>query len=169
MTKFSVRCICYWWPWQWDSSILPIVWMASCFHIMEGIGSFDQVAASVWHQTTLIGRDRQVAAQGRSLPSSTASCLSCVVGWSELWYCLNTMQYLYTEPDRRGALFLLLVYLYKWLGLVLSIMSIHFTVLCIWALVCVTIVLMHIWEIDFDMDMMLFVPQFLSHRPIYKV
>jgi len=36
-----------------------------------------QVAAPVGHQTTLFGRDGQVAATGRSLPSSTASSFLC--------------------------------------------------------------------------------------------
>jgi len=33
-----------------------------------------QVATPLGRQTTLFGRDRQVAEPGRSLPSSTASC-----------------------------------------------------------------------------------------------
>jgi len=48
--------------------VLPVLWMTSRFHIMEGTDPNQR-------QRVLFLLVRQVAAPGRSLPSPTASCL----------------------------------------------------------------------------------------------
>jgi len=60
------------------SATLLVLLLASCFHIMEGIGQNQRrraCFAPVGRQTTSFGRDPQVAAPGRSLSSFTVSCL----------------------------------------------------------------------------------------------
>ena len=63
-TKFSVHC--YVWSWLGPPYVLPILWMTSCFHIMERIGHNQR--RRVWFVQFARWLHR-----GRSLPSPTVS------------------------------------------------------------------------------------------------
>jgi len=56
--------------------VLPVLWMTSCFHIMQRIDQNQR--RQVFRQV------RQVAVPGRSLPSLTASCCRCAI--LQVWF-----------------------------------------------------------------------------------
>jgi len=96
MTKFyQIFCTCYPWLYLFPPVMtvcyILVVWMTSCFHIMEGVGQYQrwhvctkriygmfhwvhQVAAPVGRQMTFFGRVLQVMAPGAKSAISDCIC-----------------------------------------------------------------------------------------------